>query len=271
MTRRSTTGLASASALRARGALRSTRFVLAGCAVLSGCGSGGDDVMADLVIEAPGASAGSFGDPARATNGVRGAGLHAGSLDVYSLDYRDRRSLTLGFSGRVLVDGPGPDLAVFENGFREADRDAYFMDPIVVEVSDDAERWLAFPHDYVVDGGVTGETRYAPRPEAWRGFAGLRPVLLHAETNSVDPFDTEHAGGDTFDLATLGTGAGDGEAERALAAQLREGGVRYVRLTSAAVLTNPDTGAPYPRDPVSDGADVDGVAGRYLVPLPEPR
>lgn len=235
------------------------RGVIAFGVILASCaGPEGDEAMfADEIVEALGATGTGFGDPERAVNGVRGGGLYAGSLDVYSLDYRERRSLVLGFSGRAIVDGPGAELVVFENGFREQTRDAYFMDPVVVEVSADGERWLAFPHDYVAED----ETVYEPHPSAWRGFAGVTPVTLHVETNPLDPFDPE-AGGDAFDLADL---EGADDEERALAEALRRGGVRYVRLTSAALLENPDTGAPYPRDAVSNGADIDGVAARHFL------
>jgi hypothetical protein len=153
-----------------------------------------------------------------------------------------------------VLDGPGPDLVVFENGFRERERDAYFMDPVVVEVSADGERWLAFPHDYL----ASDETAYEPHPAAWEGFAGVTPVMLHVEHGGADPL-APSAGGDAFDLADL---AAERAEDAALASRLRTEGVRYVRLTSAALVVNPDTGVPYPRDPVSDGADIDGVAGR---------
>jgi hypothetical protein len=245
-----------------------TRFVLVASALSAGaCAAPQEAHVADLVVDAPGAGSDGFADPTRATNGVRGGGELAGSLDVYSLDYRTRTSITLAFSGAAVVDGPGDDLVVFENGFRESGREAWFMDPIVVEVSPDGAAWLAFPHDYVAED----ETRYEPRPSAWRGFAGLSPVLLHAEANPVDAFDRARAGGDAFDLATLGTGAGDDDAARALAMRIRMEGAVYVRLTSAALRTNPDTGVAYPRDPVSDGADIDGVVARHLVPTPGPR
>jgi hypothetical protein len=241
---------------------------LAAALETAACAAPSDDVVADLVVDAPGAGTVGFADPSRATNGVRGGGELAGSLDVYSLNYRSRPSITLGLSGGVVVmDGPGPDLVVFENGFREAGREAWLMDPMIVEVSPDGEAWLAFPHDDVADD----ETRYEPRPSAWRGLAGLSPVLLHAETNPVDPFDTPRAGGDAFDLATLGTGARDDDEARALASRIRREGVRFVRLGSAALHTSPDTGVAYPRDPVSDGAAVDGVIVRHVVPRPEPR
>ncbi len=241
-----------------RRAARALPSALTLIALTAGCteSPSAESAFADLVVAAPGATGVAFGDPSRAVNGVRGGGAYAGSLDVYSLDYRERRSIVLGFSGRLVVDGPGADLVVFENGFRERTRDAYFMDPIVVEVSSDGERWLAFPHDYV----APDETVYEPHPSAWEGFAGVTPVVLNVDTRPMDPFAAE-AGGDAFDLATL---TGSTEEERALADELR-GGVRYVRLTSAAVLENPDTGVAFPRDAVSDGADIDGVAGRHFV------
>ncbi|MBX7194900.1 MAG: LIC_13355 family lipoprotein [Sandaracinaceae bacterium] len=234
-----------------------------GLAALSGCAPANVGELATEIVEAPGATGAGFGDVSRAIDGVRGGGEHAGSLDVYSLDYRERRHLVLGFEGRVIVDGPGPDLAVFENGFRELERDAYFMDPVVVEVSPDGARWLAFPHDYV----ASDETRYEPHPAAWEGFAGVTPVLLDTGRGELDPLDPR-AGGDAFDLAELG---GERADEQALADEIRMRGARYVRLTSAAIVTNPDTGAPYPRDAVSDGADIDGVAARLGDPSDEPR
>lgn len=221
------------------------------------CAPEESDTFADEVREAPGATGSGYGDPTRAINGVRGGGTYAGSTDVYSLDYRERRHLVLGFSGRAITDGPGPDLVVFENGFQERERDAYFMDPVIVEVSADGEHWLAFPHDYLAED----ETVYEPHPAAWEGFAGITPVTLHVERAPGDPFAAS-AGGDAFDLAELG---GETAAEQELAETLRREGVRYVRMTSAAVRVNPDTGVPYPRDAVSDGADIDGVAGRHFV------
>lgn len=210
--------------------------------------------FADTVVDAPGADpAARFGDPALAVNGVRGGGQFAGSLDVYSLDYDRRTHLVLAFDGgrRAVLDGPGADLVVFENPFQYAGSDRFFMDPVIVEVSGDGERFRAFPHRYEPAPGET----YDARPEAWPGFAGTIPVLLHVESNPLDPFDPR-AGGNAFDLADLGE---DEEAMR-----LRASGVRFVRLTSAAIRIDPATGAPYPRDPVSNGADIDGVAGRYF-------
>ena len=127
-----------------------------------------------------------------------------------------------------------------------------FMDLVVVSVSDDGETFVDFPHDYV----AIDESEYSSSAADWPGFAGRTPVLLNTDGNSVDPFDAASAGGDGFDLEDLPT---DGAAGR-----LRASGFRYVRLTTAPSLTNPDTGAPYPRDRISNGADIDGVVARWL-------
>jgi hypothetical protein len=89
-------------------------------------------------------------------------------------------------------------------------------------------------------------------------------VLLHAETHPVDPFDRAAAGGDGFDLdAVVATSPDD-----AVAAELRTHGARYVRLVAAPSRVNPDTGAPYPHEPLAGGADLDGVWARYVTPPP---
>lgn len=208
--------------------------------------------LAAEVIEAPGGTGSGFGDPSRATNGVRGGGEAMQSLDVYSIALDGY--LVLGFEGRRLIDGPGDDLAVFENPFRHGDGQA-FIDAAIVELSDDGEVWVPFAHDY----RAPDETRYSSDPAHWVGFAGVEPVFLHADTNVIDPFDPG-AGGDRFDLADLVPSA---EADR-----IRREGARYVRITAAFARENPDTGAPYPIDAVSNGPDIDGVAARWLAEDP---
>jgi len=201
------------------------------------------------VEEAPGAGPGPFGDPAAATNGVRGAGDEGGGTDVFSIGYGEH--LVLSWGGRRVRNGPGVDFAVFENAFHYG-AGSTFMDPIVVEVSIDASTWVALPHDYV----AADEHTYAPLTSAWVGFAGVTPVRLHAESNPVDPFDAAAAGGDHFDLDSLSP---EGEAGR-----IRRTGFVYLRLSPAHDHDNPDTGEPFPRDGVSNGPDVDGVAARYV-------
>lgn len=223
--------------------------LLAGCAASEPSPA---PVLLDVVSDAPGASGEGFGDPMRAINGVRGGGPSRGGLDVYSLDYSDRQHLTLGLSGdRVIHDGEGPDLVVFENPFRTA-AGGHFMDPVVVSVSRDGIRFVELPHAYE----APDPRMYSNDPDHWRGFGGVSPVLLHEEDAPGDPFDPIAAGGDSFDLAELAPEGGEAEAI------LREG-VRFVRLSSAAVAIDPRTGARYPRDPVSNGADIDGVYARW--------
>ncbi len=208
---------------------------------------------ADEVIDAPSATGRGYHDPMRAVNGVRGGGATMQSVDVYSIGFGDDR-LVLGFSHRRLIDGPGDDLVVFENAFEYGDG-LTFIDAAIVELSTDGETWVTLPHDYVAQD----ELRYSPHAEDWIGFAGVSPVFLNADTNPIDPFDPT-AGGDRFDLADL---PATPEAE----ALLREG-ASQIRIVAAATRVNPDTGVPFPADPVSDGPDIDGVVARYLVEAP---
>lgn len=246
-------------------------WLLAGCGVAGGAeglsdggvlvGEGGTAspaaALADEVFEAPGATFDGFGDPSRATNGVRGGGPNGGSFDVYSLDDAARPYLSLGWSGRRVMDGPGADLVVFENAFRLMSGMDQFMDPMVVSVSRDGRVWVDLPHDYV----APDERLYVRDPDAWQGFAGRTPVLLHTEEHPVDPFDPIAAGGDAFDLAALPSDGGEGDA-------IRLEGARYVRLESASRRNNPDVGAPFPRDVAGNGADIDGVFGRWVTARP---
>jgi hypothetical protein len=214
--------------------------------------------IADVVIAAPGASGSGFGDPMKAVNGISGAGPENGSVDVYSLSYAPapNESITLGWSGARLENGPGEDLAVFENPFGTAQ--GPFMDLIIVEVSRDGVTWRELAHDYV----APDETAYVRDLAAWVGFAGKTPVRLDTSSaNAVDPFDRTAAGGDGFDLDDI---AGD-DAE---AVAMRANGITQVRLVTAPSRINPDTGAPYVRDSFSNGADIDGMIGRYVVAAP---
>ena len=90
-------------------------------------------------------------------------------------------SLTLEL-GMDLMDGPGPDLLVFENPF------GVWREPGRVEVSLDGVAWTPFPCQ-------------AEPPHA--GCAGLQSVISHPD-NHLDPTDPLAAGGDAFDLAEIG-------------------------------------------------------------------
>ena len=209
---------------------------------------------ADLVVAAPGATGEGTGDPERAVNGVRGCGQGCGSEDVFSLGLSWEEHLVLAWSGRRVLNGPGPDFVVFENPFQYGSASQVFMDPVVVLLSRDGTDWVAMPHDYQ----APEEGSYSPDPAHWAGFGGLTPVLLHAEDNPTDPFDRATSGGDAFDLDSLPEDGGEASA-------IRREGFRFLKLVAAAALENPDTGASFPRDPISDGPDIDGVYARWLV------
>lgn len=210
------------------------------------CPGEGDYEYADLLREAPGTvkAPSAINEPENAINGVVEGQEDAGSLDVFSRGLSTdppNNYLVLEWSGRDVADGPGPDFVVFENAFATAG--GVFMDPAVVEVSADGESWTAMPHDYL----APDETRYSRDPEDWSGFAGVTPSTWRSVT-CTSPF-AEGAGGDTFDLSDVGLTA-----------------FRFLRMTVAATLTNPDSGEPYPRDPIADGFDLDGVFARQTQP-----
>lgn len=202
------------------------------------------------MLEAPGATGVGTRDPSSAINGVRGAGLGSGSLDVYSLGAGEDAFLVLGFDGARFPDEEGDELVVFENAFQIGEGPFRFMDPVVVEVSVDGVDYVAFPHAY----SAPDPTQWSADPDHWQGFAGITPVLLDEDEMPGDPFDAVASGGDAFDLSDLGEGP---EADR-----VRSEGFSFVRLTSARRFDDPNTGAPFPRDPVSDGPDIDGVYAR---------
>jgi hypothetical protein len=229
--------------------MRTTGVVVA--LTLSACALSAERAWLTALVDPPPVTGGPFGDPARALNGVRGGGMAMGSTDVYSLDYGENGSLVFDV-GRALLDGPGAEIVIFENAFQIAGSDRRFMDQLVVSVSLDGETWVDFPHDYV----AADESVYSSLPSDWPGFAGLSPVLLDVDTNPVDPFDGAAAGGDAFDLTDLPI--------EGVAAQIHDDGFRFVRVTAAATLTNPDTGETFPHDPGANGPDIDGIYVRGL-------
>ncbi|MBL9100000.1 MAG: cell surface protein [Myxococcales bacterium] len=133
-----------------------------------GDASFGHDMLPDVVLGPP-----------------RGGGKASGGLDVASLGCDG--VITLHFDDPALVDGPGPDLIVFENAFDSGSSN--FIEPARVLVSADGVDWRAFPCD--------------PAQAVPRGCAGLTPVLS-SPANGVDPTDPAVAGGDAFDLADVG-------------------------------------------------------------------
>ncbi|WP_338873743.1 cell surface protein [Myxococcus stipitatus] len=188
------------------------------------------DPYADEVVEflpGPGAGFGQDRFPSVVLGPPVGAGLDSGSLDVLSLGKSG--SITLRFTDLAVVDGPGVDLLVFENPFLIAGGPAAFTERGQVSVSDDGVQWFTFP--------------CAPTDAAnnYPGCAGVRPVTANP-ANGISATDPSVAGGDGFDLATVGLSR-----------------ARYVRIQDTG--TSGSAGS-------SAGFDLDGVAVVNGVLLP---
>jgi len=113
------------------------------------------------------------------------------SLDVLSLG--SGGEIVLGFGEQVIVDGPGPDLVVFENPFWPGgDESQVFAELGEVSVSEDGETWQTFACDTVGDGAGH-----------YPGCAGFTPALKY-DAAALVPLDPAQTGGDAFDLAELG-------------------------------------------------------------------
>jgi hypothetical protein len=127
--------------------------------------------------------------------------------DVPSTDPREICSIglggriTLGLRRRVIVDGPGADLTIFENAFFY-DNDKVFAEPATIELSKDGNNWVMVPYDTLTLDGL----------------AGLSPTR---DPQANDPLT---CGGTPVDIAYLGIDS-----------------VRWVRLTDVTrlILENP--------------------------------
>jgi hypothetical protein len=191
---------------------------------------GAEGPFAERVVRfEPGAGAGFGADamPWVVLGGPRGEGAARGSVDVVSLGTGG--SIVLAFEARPIVDGPGPDLVIFENAFRYGGSRTY-GEFGAVSVSDDGARWVAF----ACDAG-TG-----------RGCAGAAPVYANIERNALTCTDPAVAGGDAFDLAAAGLAR-----------------ARYVRIDDAATFPAPAAGGDG-----KAGFDLDAVAAVHRAAAP---
>jgi len=142
---------------------------------------------------APGTGAGYNSDklPGIVLGPPQGKGTSQGSTDVVSLGAGGE--IVLGFGELGIVDGPGPDLLVFENAFWPGgDATKVFYELGEVSVSEDGETWRAFECDTAGDGAGN-----------FPGCAGWTPTLAYDATQLV-PLAPELSGGDAFDLADVG-------------------------------------------------------------------
>ncbi|GAB4222079.1 MAG: hypothetical protein Kow0062_17830 [Acidobacteriota bacterium] len=159
-------------------------------------------------------------------------------------------SVTFELIDVVIEDRPGPDFIVFENAFFQGappagpdDDYLVFHEPGFVDVSADGTAWVRFPYDpdALAQAATVGAIDRALH-RALRGLAGITPTFTGNWTIPDDPESWDPAGiggvsgagGDAFDLATVG---------------LTE--ARFVRITDAA------TGNGFPG--AAEGFDMDAL------------
>ncbi len=147
-----------------------------------------------------GTAGGGIFNQANVLGGPRGAGIHAGSLDVLSLGQGG--NVVLGFSV-TLVDGPGEDFTVFENPFfSPIGTSNAFSEAAFVEVSSNGVDFARFPSSYV--GPPAPQSAVGSLPAGtFSGLVGGLPVLANTSIGLGDPFDPTVSGGEAFDLGDL--------------------------------------------------------------------
>src|SRR3989442_12887472 len=177
-----------------------------------------------------------------------------GSLAVMSVGHGG--TITLEFTDNEIVDGPGPDLIVFENPFfctsvpaSDADPYSVFAEPGIVEVSEDGVNFTRFPFDASALAQVTSLCTDKALLGRLVGLFGITPNFTGNWTVPDDPLVFDPAapggvsghGGDAFDLATVGLSR-----------------ARFVRITDP----NLSIGVPGP----SEGLDLDAVVALHSRP-----
>lgn len=225
-------------------------------------------LIADTVTSSPGSDTSTdFKDPNKATNGICGKGESSGSFDVYELGSTENDGyIILEWKDNKVINSSGIDFVVFENGFKNSN--TYFIEPIIVEVSNDLSKWCGWKPDYT----NSDETVYSGTISYWENFAGLTPVKYNMTTNSLSTseiFDSSLAGGDGFDLDNLSStnnSASGSNCDSSEVSDIQANGFTYLKLTNAVVRTNPDTGSSFPQDSIAEGRgpDIDGVIAKEV-------
>ncbi|MFH1856783.1 MAG: putative Ig domain-containing protein [Candidatus Omnitrophota bacterium] len=141
----------------------------------------------------------------------RGTGTMWGSADVVSLNAKANidggasapygGNITLKFTDNIVVNEAGPDFTIFENAFFiGGNPEARWMEPAVVEVSQDGKKFYRFKIDFVPH--YNGENINCNNPYCYsKGFAGINPV--YSNNGFPDPRDPAVSGGDSFDLSDI--------------------------------------------------------------------
>ncbi|MCW7491145.1 LIC_13355 family lipoprotein [Leptospira sp. 2 VSF19] len=223
--------------------------------------------IATTVVSAS-ANVSGFSDKNKAINGICGSGDLVGSLDVYALDITGPgASIVLSWGGKTVKNVTGDDFIVYDNSFRISDEsNTYAMDPSVIQVSIDNTNFCGFNPSYT-GGGVN-------IMNSWNRFGGLRPVYYNMSTKpftNLELFTKTNGsfllgGGDGFDLEDLDPNdPNDTGCDSNLVDTIRASGFKFLKITSAAEVNNPNTGSKFPWPPGSyNGSDIDGVVAREL-------
>jgi len=203
---------------------------LLACSAVPAAAGRSDAWLDGVKVFVPGAYAGFGADklPRIVLGPPRGGGLTQQSVDVVSLG--DGGNITVVFRDNIVVDGPGDDLAIYENPFHVGSEDGpIFAEYGIVELSPDGKTWTQVPYD-----GGTGA-----------GLAGAVPVLSTPE-NDIDALAPE-GGGDRFDIGAVGLAF-----------------VRFVRITDGGdAIPDPGNLVP-PAD--KGGFDLDAMAAIHSSP-----
>lgn len=211
---------------------------------------------------------GPHDDPSRALGPADGTTVSLGDLDATGLAAGSAAgSLTLRFT-TAIFNGPGPDLAVFENAFEFTDApsaDFIFAELAFVEVSTDGEHFVIFPAvslNIDADPSVADDDLQQLHVPFGRDFAGVNTTNLH-NFAGVHPTLT----GTPFDLDDLVA------ADDVVAGRVDLDEIYYVRLVdvpgNGSVTDsrgNPIHDAWHTVD--SGGLDVDAVGILHQVPEP---
>lgn len=223
--------------------------------------------IATTVVSAS-ANVSGFSDKNKAVNGICGSGELVGSLDVYALDITGPgASIVLSWGGKTVKNVTGDDFIVYDNSFRISDEsNTYAMDPSVIQVSIDNTNFCGFNPSYT--GGGTNIMN------SWNRFGGLRPVYYNMSTKpftNLELFTKTNGdfllgGGDGFDLKDLDPNdPNDTGCDSNLVNTIKASGFKFLKITSAAEVNNPNTGNKFPWPPGSyNGSDIDGVVAREL-------
>lgn len=149
----------------------------------------------------------------------------------------------------TLFDGPGPDFAVFENGF-EAQTGGYYLELAFVEVSSDGQNFFRFPAHSLTDtsSGINSFGTLDPRQ--------LNNLAGKYRSGFGTPFDlAEMAGINGLDIQAI-------SAIRIVDVVGIHAGPNASRDTAGRVVVDP-----YPTDFPSGGFDLDAVAAIHLNPV----